>query len=58
MTLPRMILTNNDLNARLDQIRLRAISQNLDDFIARATTARWSPRMLLERKRQLINTGV
>jgi DNA replication protein DnaC len=27
---------------------LRAISQNLDDFIARATTGRWSPRMLLE----------
>jgi DNA replication protein DnaC len=53
MTLPRMILTNNDLNARLDQIRLRAISQNLDDFIARATTARWSPRMLLEQLSEL-----
>jgi len=36
------------MNLKLDKIGLRAIAQNLDDFIARATTGRWSPRMLLE----------
>ena len=48
MTSPKMTLPNSDLNSKLDKIGLRAMSQNLDDFIARATTGRWSPHMLLE----------
>jgi len=36
------------LARQLAQIGLRAISENLDDFIARATKARWSPRVILE----------
>jgi DNA replication protein DnaC len=48
MTSPKMTQLNNGLNSKLDKIGLRAISQNLDDFIARATTGRWSPHMLLE----------
>ncbi len=39
---------SNDLARQLAQIGLRAISENLDDFIARATKARWSPRVILE----------
>jgi hypothetical protein len=46
--LPKMIPTNNDLNSKLNKIGLRTISQNLDDFVAHATTGRWSPHMLLE----------
>jgi DNA replication protein DnaC len=42
-----MIPTNN-LSAQLHQIGLRALPANLDDFLARATKARWSPHMLLE----------
>lgn len=34
--------------AQLQHIGLRATSANLDDFLARATKARWSPRGLLE----------
>jgi DNA replication protein DnaC len=41
------------LKSQLDKIGLRTISQNLDDFIARATTGRWSPRMLLEQLSQI-----
>jgi DNA replication protein DnaC len=43
-----MTPSNSDLNSKLDKIGLRAMSQNLDDFIARATTGRWSPHLLLE----------
>jgi DNA replication protein DnaC len=43
-----MTPSKNDLNSKLDKIGLRAMSNNLDDFIARATTGRWSPHMLLE----------
>lgn len=49
MTLPKTSPPINNLTARLDKIGLRAISQNLDDFIARATTGRWSPHLLLEK---------
>jgi DNA replication protein DnaC len=49
MTLPKMTPTNNDLNFRLNNIGLRAISQTLDDFVAHATTGRWSPHVLLEK---------
>jgi DNA replication protein DnaC len=44
---PTTIPTNN-LSAQLQQIGLRAVPAELDDFVARATKARWSPRMLLE----------
>jgi len=52
MTLPKMIPTNSDLSSKLNKIGLRTISENLDDFISRATTGRWSPRMLLEQLAQ------
>jgi DNA replication protein DnaC len=38
----------NNLAVQLQHIGLRAIPANLDDFLARATKARWSPRVLLE----------
>jgi DNA replication protein DnaC len=38
----------NSLAAQLQQIGLRAVPANLDDFLARATKARWSPRQMLE----------
>jgi DNA replication protein DnaC len=38
----------NDLPAQLEQIGLRALPAELDDFLARATKSRWSPRVLLE----------
>jgi DNA replication protein DnaC len=49
MPLPKTTipLTNN-LQSNLAKLGLRSIAQNLDDFIARATTGRWSPHMLLE----------
>ena len=42
----------NDLPAQLRHIGLRTIPANLDDFLARATKARWSPHMLLEQLAQ------
>ena len=42
----------NDLAAQLQQIGLRAVPAELDDFLARATKARWSPRVLLEQLAQ------
>ncbi len=53
MTLPTTTTTNTDLKAQLERIGLRAIAQNLDDLIARATTGRWSPRMMLEQIGQI-----
>ena len=38
----------SNLAAQLQQIGLQAIPANLDDFLARAIKARWSPRVLLE----------
>lgn len=40
--------TRNNLAAQLQQIGLCAVPQNLDDFLARGTQARWSLSMLLE----------
>lgn len=37
-----------DLSAQLNRIGLSATATTLDDFIARATKARWSPRQILE----------
>lgn len=49
----RAIVVNpkNDLPAQLRYIGLKSIPANLDDFLARATKARWSPHMLLGRGR-------
>lgn len=41
-------IPNDSLASRLTQIGLKSMAQNLDDFIARATKARWSPHVLLE----------
>jgi hypothetical protein len=38
----------NNLAALLQQIGLRSLPAELDDFLARATKARWSPLQLLE----------
>src|ERR1700730_17468670 len=38
----------NSVVAQLQQIGLRSLPANLDDFMARATKARWSPRQILE----------
>lgn len=38
----------NDLAAQLSNVGLRAVPSTLDDFVARATQARWSPRQILE----------
>jgi len=45
---PLTMTPRNDLPAQLEQIGLRALPAELDDFLARATKARWSPRVLLE----------
>ena len=39
---------SNSLSAQLQQIGLRAIPADLDDFLARATKNRWSPQQLIE----------
>lgn len=53
MTSPAATTTpRNDLAAQLSQIGLKAIPQNLDDFIARASKGRWSPSVLLEQLAQ------
>jgi DNA replication protein DnaC len=46
-TITTTIPTSN-LSAQLQQIGLRALPGNLDDFLARATKARWSPHQILE----------
>jgi len=48
MNSPSKTTTKNDLTAQLQQIGLRALPENLDDFLARASKARWSSHMLLE----------
>jgi DNA replication protein DnaC len=52
MTSPSTTPPTNSLKSQLERIGLRATAQNLDDFIARATTARWSPHMQLEQLTQ------
>ncbi|MDP2998262.1 MAG: IS21-like element helper ATPase IstB [Bryobacterales bacterium] len=39
---------NHNLLVQLRQIGLRALPAQLDDFLARATKARWSPRQIIE----------
>ena len=41
-------MPSHSLPAQLEQIGLRAVPAELDDFVARATKLRWSPRQLLE----------
>lgn len=43
-----MMTPNLSLPAQLAQMGLRSLPGTLDDFLARATKARWSPRQLLE----------
>jgi DNA replication protein DnaC len=43
---------SNSLAVQLQQIGLRAVPAELDDFLARATKARWSAHMLLEQLAQ------
>ena len=45
---PVTMSPRNELPVQLEQIGLRALPAELDDFLARATKARWSPRVLLE----------
>jgi DNA replication protein DnaC len=42
----------NNLAAQMEQIGLRALAANLDDFLALATRSHWSPLMLLEQLAQ------
>lgn len=43
----------SNLPTQLKQIGLRALTADLDDFLARATRAHWSPLMMLEQLAQL-----
>ena len=45
-------IPNHSLLSQLQQIGLRAIPAGLDDFLARATKGRWSPRQILEQLAQ------
>lgn len=48
-THPTTQTTMNSLLAQLQQIGLRALPAQLDDFIAHASKSRWSPRQIVER---------
>lgn len=48
MNSPTTKPTGNDLAAKLTQIGLCAVPGQLDDFLARAAKARWSPHQVLE----------
>lgn len=47
-----MTTPNNSLPAQLRQIGLLALPDQLDDFLARAAKARWSPHQILEQLAQ------
>jgi len=49
---PRTTTPSNSLPAQLQQIGLRALPADLDDFLARAAKSRWSPRQTLEQLAQ------
>src|SRR5947208_14945570 len=51
-SLTKTMNPTNDLPAQLQQVGLKTISANLDDFLARAIKAGWSPRMLMEQSAQ------
>src|ERR1017187_7797531 len=48
-------IKNNSLSTQLQQIGLRALPAQLDDFLAHAAKARWSPHQILE---QLVQAEV
>lgn len=54
MNSPAMTMTapSNNLTEQLRHIGLRALPSQLDDFLARAIKARWSPRQILEQLAQ------
>jgi hypothetical protein len=45
-------IPSHSLPAQLHQIGLRALPARLEDFLARATKARWSPHQILEQLAQ------
>ena len=49
---PTTTTPSNSLPAQLEQIGLHVVAGELDDFLARATKQRWSPRQMLERLAQ------
>ena len=49
---PKTMTPNHNLQAHLQQIGLRALPTQLDDFLAQAVKARWSPRQILEQLAQ------
>jgi DNA replication protein DnaC len=50
MNSPTRVTTtpSNSLPAQLEQIGLHSLATEVDDFLARATKQRWSPRQILE----------
>jgi DNA replication protein DnaC len=50
---PKTTTQSNSLLAQLQQIGLRALPTQLDDFLARAAKARWSPHQMLEQLAQV-----
>jgi DNA replication protein DnaC len=50
--IPKTMTPNHNLQAQLQQIGLRALPTQLDDFLAHAVKARWSPRQILEQLAQ------
>ena len=48
MNSPPPMTTNPDLTRLLQKIGLGTLAGHLDDFLARATKGRWSPRQILE----------
>jgi len=48
----KMTTPTSNLSTLLQQIGLCALPANLDDFLARATKARWSPHQMLEQMAQ------
>jgi DNA replication protein DnaC len=45
---PKTTTPSHSLASQLQQIGLRALPAQLDDFVARATKARWSPHQIVE----------
>jgi DNA replication protein DnaC len=50
--IPTTTTPSNSLPTQLEQIGLHVVAGELDDFLARATKQRWSPRQILERLAQ------
>lgn len=50
---PKTTTPNHSLSTQLQQIGLRALPAQLDDFLAHAAKARWSPHQILEHMAQV-----